>query len=238
MVPYEPVNSVNLLLNNAELSREMKWWFAFLLVYKKNNTRGDNAKCKFQGSLFAEYHNPNSREPFYFNFCPKIKPIPSPSAGEIVYSSKDFKPGESSTWIIAEKPWFKIECVKEQDKITNLERRIYTYYMNENTIDHLRIEIADCGTKGEGLAALEIYYYQIVSEGVDPLALPDDTRASAMATVSHNTGETLYNRLPAIYKKLDERYLSEKNYKMCMDAINLEFRGYKLKKQIDMELRI
>lgn len=50
--------------------------------------------------------------------------------------------------------------------------------------------------------------------------------------------DNLYERAESIYENLDEHYLNEKNYNMCMDAIKLEFRGYKLRKQIDLDIKI
>ncbi len=119
---------------------------------------------------------------------------------DVVYDYKEYKPSESFSTTLFEEKWFKVECVDEKDTSTQLRRKIYTYYADVDTIDHLKIVIED----RLGIMVQRIYYYQIIPEGVDSSNLPADCRAAAMATTNYNSADTLYNWLPRIYRASDK----------------------------------
>lgn len=119
---------------------------------------------------------------------------------DVIYDHKEYKPLESISIILSEEGWFKVECVDEKDTVTRLRRKVYIYYTDVDTVDHLRVVIAD----RSGLKEQQVYYYQITPEGSNSSNLSTQDRTAGMATTNYNSADTLYNWLPRIYRASDK----------------------------------
>ncbi len=123
---------------------------------------------------------------------------------DVAYDYNEYSPSLAVSTILSKEGWFKVECTEEQELTTKVNRWIYTYYTDADTINHLRIVIADRGIEGGRLKSQTIYYYQLIPEGTNPSNLPADYKTSVMATTNYDTADILYNWLPRIYRASDK----------------------------------